>query len=190
MLLALKHAGVYVAAASRTAAPPVARQALRGLYVDDSGKLAPAICASVLTALFDQLEIYPGSKTRHFSAIQKESGVDYRDMGAHTLTVFFDDERRNGAHQLTSRGGAPGRALCRSWHQWRGHCDAAARDPGMAEEIACGSLCGGEWQHRRCSVWDWHRRLPRDRRHPVAWMRIHHGGGRRPRMCGHRARRR
>ncbi|CAK9797292.1 Magnesium-dependent phosphatase 1 [Anthophora quadrimaculata] len=38
---------------------------------------------------FKYKEIYPGSKVTHFSKIQKESGVDYKDM------VFFDDEHRN-----------------------------------------------------------------------------------------------
>ncbi|XP_014237365.1 magnesium-dependent phosphatase 1-like [Trichogramma pretiosum] len=34
-------------------------------------------------------EIYPGTKTTHFSKIKKASGVDYKDM------IFFDDEQRN-----------------------------------------------------------------------------------------------
>ncbi|XP_014209756.1 magnesium-dependent phosphatase 1-like [Copidosoma floridanum] len=34
-------------------------------------------------------EIYPGTKTTHFSRIKNESGVEYKDM------IFFDDEQRN-----------------------------------------------------------------------------------------------
>ncbi|XP_078041081.1 magnesium-dependent phosphatase 1 [Augochlora pura] len=38
---------------------------------------------------FKYKEIYPGSKVKHFSIIQKASGTDYKDM------IFFDDENRN-----------------------------------------------------------------------------------------------
>jgi magnesium-dependent phosphatase 1 len=38
---------------------------------------------------FDEMEIYPGSKTTHFQSLQKKTGIDYRDM------LFFDDEARN-----------------------------------------------------------------------------------------------
>ncbi|KAJ8667962.1 hypothetical protein QAD02_009625 [Eretmocerus hayati] len=34
-------------------------------------------------------EIYPGTKTTHFSKIKKASGVGYEEM------IFFDDEQRN-----------------------------------------------------------------------------------------------
>ncbi|OXU24532.1 hypothetical protein TSAR_001689 [Trichomalopsis sarcophagae] len=34
-------------------------------------------------------EIYPGTKTTHFSKIKNASGVEYKDM------IFFDDEQRN-----------------------------------------------------------------------------------------------
>ena len=47
--------------------------------------------------LFDQLEIYPGSKISHFQNIARDSGVDYRDMSTYRANaVFFDDESRNG----------------------------------------------------------------------------------------------
>lgn len=38
---------------------------------------------------FKYKEIYPGSKTTHFSQIKKLSNVEYKDM------MFFDDEQRN-----------------------------------------------------------------------------------------------
>ncbi|SPC65377.1 related to magnesium-dependent acid phosphatase [Ustilago sp. UG-2017b] len=99
ILFWLKRRGIPIAAASRTSAPSVARQALNGLYlVDDSdcipqengaksngerGKLVKAI------DFFDYQEIYPGSKITHFRKLHEDSGVPYEDM------VFFDDEYRN-----------------------------------------------------------------------------------------------
>lgn len=38
---------------------------------------------------FDHLEIYPGSKLRHFEKLQKATGLQYEEM------LFFDDEKRN-----------------------------------------------------------------------------------------------
>ncbi|QRW10327.1 hypothetical protein RhiLY_09326 [Ceratobasidium sp. AG-Ba] len=38
---------------------------------------------------FDTLEIYPGSKIRHFKALHKKTGIPYEEM------LFFDDEMRN-----------------------------------------------------------------------------------------------
>ena len=90
--------------ASRTSAPELAREMLRGLCVDvpvpesEKGskletKPTPAI------NLFAHQQIYPGSKTTHFRRIHaatkqqssgKEGGaVDYKDI------LFFDDEQRN-----------------------------------------------------------------------------------------------
>jgi magnesium-dependent phosphatase 1 len=39
--------------------------------------------------LFDYLQIYPGSKIRHFEKLHQQTGIAYEDM------VFFDDEARN-----------------------------------------------------------------------------------------------
>jgi magnesium-dependent phosphatase 1 len=38
---------------------------------------------------FDHMQIYPGSKTTHFTRIQRDSGIAYDEM------LFFDDESRN-----------------------------------------------------------------------------------------------
>jgi magnesium-dependent phosphatase 1 len=38
---------------------------------------------------FDHLQIYPGSKTTHFTRIHRDSGIEYDEM------LFFDDESRN-----------------------------------------------------------------------------------------------
>lgn len=35
------------------------------------------------------MEIYPGSKIKHFESLQKKTGIRYEDM------LFFDDESRN-----------------------------------------------------------------------------------------------
>ncbi|KAG9121517.1 hypothetical protein FRC07_002482 [Ceratobasidium sp. 392] len=38
---------------------------------------------------FDTLEIYPGSKIKHFKTLHKKTGIPYHEM------LFFDDEWRN-----------------------------------------------------------------------------------------------
>jgi len=38
---------------------------------------------------FDHMQIYPGSKTTHFTRIHRDSGIEYDEM------LFFDDESRN-----------------------------------------------------------------------------------------------
>jgi magnesium-dependent phosphatase 1 len=38
---------------------------------------------------FDNLQIFPGSKTRHFQYLHSETGIAYDEM------LFFDDESRN-----------------------------------------------------------------------------------------------
>lgn len=70
----LDQRGVAMALASRTEAPPWARELLSRLGIADR---------------FAYQEIYPGQKTRHLSAIQAASGIDYPAM------AFFDDEHRN-----------------------------------------------------------------------------------------------
>ncbi|KAJ9476861.1 putative magnesium-dependent phosphatase [Pseudozyma hubeiensis] len=95
ILFWLKRRGIPIAAASRTSAPTVARQALNGLVlVDDSslieGNGGPGANKLVKAIdFFDYQEIYPGSKITHFRKLHQDSGVEYEDM------VFFDDEYRN-----------------------------------------------------------------------------------------------
>jgi magnesium-dependent phosphatase 1 len=38
---------------------------------------------------FDNLQIYPGTKTTHFERIHRDTGIEYKEM------LFFDDESRN-----------------------------------------------------------------------------------------------
>ncbi|KAF9530792.1 magnesium-dependent phosphatase-1 [Crepidotus variabilis] len=75
-----------IAACSRTHAPDLARRCLGLLLMPSLTKeatLQPAI------ELFDELEIYPGSKLKHFRALHERTGIPYNEM------LFFDDERRN-----------------------------------------------------------------------------------------------
>ncbi|TKY90552.1 hypothetical protein EX895_000550 [Sporisorium graminicola] len=105
IMLWLKRSGIPIAAASRTSAPTVARQALNGLFLvddahlltsatDDDSPEKPSPAQSqpkVVKAidLFDYQEIYPGSKITHFRKLHADSGIPYEDM------IFFDDEYRN-----------------------------------------------------------------------------------------------
>ncbi|KAF7344552.1 Magnesium-dependent phosphatase-1 [Mycena sanguinolenta] len=85
ILRRLRDQGVFIAACSRTHAPDMARQALKLLRVagNDDEPPQPAI------ELFDNLQIYPGSKLTHFREIHAKTGIPYSQM------LFFDDERRN-----------------------------------------------------------------------------------------------
>lgn len=101
ILFWLKRRGIPIAAASRTSAPSVARQALNGLYLVDDSNLVPPTNTdpettttapeNVVKAIdfFNYQEIYPGSKITHFRKLHHDSGVPYEDM------LFFDDEYRN-----------------------------------------------------------------------------------------------
>ncbi|KAF5017919.1 hypothetical protein F66182_10124 [Fusarium sp. NRRL 66182] len=85
ILQALPRAGCKIGVASRTSAPSLARDLLKMLHVTaPEGKTKKAL------DVFDGLlEIYPGSKIRHFESLQKRTGIRYEDM------LFFDDEARN-----------------------------------------------------------------------------------------------
>ena len=91
-----------MAAASRTAAPELARDLLRLLHVptrpvappppgpaDDPS--APPAAHPTRRALdaFDYLQLYPGSKVAHMERLAEASGLAFDEM------LFFDDEDRN-----------------------------------------------------------------------------------------------
>lgn len=63
-----------IGAASRTHTPGRATKALELLNV---------------LSLFHVIQIYPGSKLRHFKEIHRKTGIAYKQM------IFFDDEMRN-----------------------------------------------------------------------------------------------
>ncbi|KAL6812966.1 acid phosphatase domain-containing protein [Trichoderma sp. SZMC 28013] len=84
--------------ASRTSAPALARELLKGIHIpptasfaeDDGNNKKAAGKKKVSIDVFDGgLEIYPGSKIKHFEALQKRTGIRFEDM------LFFDDEPRN-----------------------------------------------------------------------------------------------
>ena len=83
ILTSIKNKGIKIGCASRTETPDLAREMLSLLRIPAEGSSQPAL------GLFDYLEMYPGSKTRHLQRIQKSSGVPYEEM------LFFDDESRN-----------------------------------------------------------------------------------------------
>lgn len=95
-------ANVKLGVASRTSAPSLAREMLKMLHLQPLASLAPSNTGSTATGsgkeekprrAFDVfeggLEIYPGSKIRHFEALHKRTGIPYNEM------LFFDDESRN-----------------------------------------------------------------------------------------------
>ena len=86
LLHRLRKEGVIIAACSRTSAPDLAREALKLLLMPPlPGSKEP--CRAI--DLFDQLEIYPGSKIPHFQQLHKKTKLPYSEM------LFFDDEPRN-----------------------------------------------------------------------------------------------
>ncbi|KIW02527.1 magnesium-dependent phosphatase-1 [Verruconis gallopava] len=105
VLAGLRRLNVKVGAASRTEAPDLARQMLKLLRVhsapaassssggSDSHRSTQQAPLSFRTEkaidLFDNLQIYPGSKTRHFQQLHADTGIPFDDM------LFFDDESRN-----------------------------------------------------------------------------------------------
>ncbi|PBK68008.1 magnesium-dependent phosphatase-1 [Armillaria solidipes] len=84
----LREAELIIAAASRTSAPNLARQALSLLLVPP--KYGDKDTSPLKAAhFFDQAEIYPGSKLTHFKRLHEKTGIPYSEM------LFFDDEHRN-----------------------------------------------------------------------------------------------
>lgn len=114
----LRDAGVTIAAVSRTSAPNLARQALSLLLVppkrgDSDQKVQKA------ESFFDEMEIYPGSKLKHFKRIHDRTGIPYDEM------LFFDDEHRNseveqlGITFCLVRNGTDAQTFERGLAEWR-----------------------------------------------------------------------
>jgi len=86
LLYQLRSKGIKIAVASRTHAPDLAREMLSLLHLDPAhtdGEKTRAI------EYFDEFEIYPGSKVKHFKSLHRKTKLAYEDM------LFFDDESRN-----------------------------------------------------------------------------------------------
>lgn len=64
---------------------------LKALHIIPNFSDNPATNGRTIRALdyFDYIQIFPATKTEHFSRIQQASGIAYEDM------LFFDDEARN-----------------------------------------------------------------------------------------------
>ncbi|KYK61318.1 hypothetical protein DCS_02460 [Drechmeria coniospora] len=106
---------VKLAVASRTSAPNLARDLLKMLHIGAEGE-RPRRAVDV----FDGgMEIYPGSKMRHFEALQRRTGLPFEDM------LFFDDEPRNmeteqlGVTMCLVRDGVSWREVARGVDEWR-----------------------------------------------------------------------
>ncbi|MCJ1300084.1 hypothetical protein MMC08_002878 [Hypocenomyce scalaris] len=111
ILQAARSKSLLIGAASRTQAPDLARDMLKLLHLFPANKKA--------LDYFDYLQIFPGSKTTHFQRIQKQSGLDYREM------LFFDDEARNrnvetlGVIMCLVRDGVTRAEVDRGIREWR-----------------------------------------------------------------------
>lgn len=127
ILYHLREQNIKVGAASRTSAPDLGREMLKLLHIHDGseGKKRKAI------DYFDHLEIYPGSKTTHFTKLQRATGIDFKDM------LFFDDEARNrnveslGVTMYLVRDGVTRHELdngIREWRKRHGHNGKPASD--------------------------------------------------------------
>lgn len=152
ILFFLQSKGVTVAAASRTCAPNVARQALNNLVLVDDSQMPTAQGPSIRRSngrkaiprhtpvpamkLFDQLEIYPGSKISHFRQLHAKTGIAYDEM------VFFDDEHRNaevgklGVHfELVGHQGTDLATFERAIRQWRAKRKARQGNMDAGKEL-------------------------------------------------------
>lgn len=158
ILFFLQSKNITVAAASRTCAPTIARQALNNLLIIDDGvsleESENTVTASSIRQsnngkgrqsftpiptmkLFDQLEIYPGSKITHFRKIQEKTGIPFEDM------VFFDDEHRNaevstklGVHfELVGNQGTDLATFENAIRQWRAKKKARQGDSDAGREL-------------------------------------------------------
>ncbi|KAF2137000.1 uncharacterized protein K452DRAFT_362156 [Aplosporella prunicola CBS 121167] len=86
VLVAARQKGIKLAAASRTHAPDLGREMLSLLRIPTG---ATPTSFEKAIGFFDNLQIFPGSKTTHFAKIHEVTGIEYQDM------LFFDDEARN-----------------------------------------------------------------------------------------------
>ncbi|CAI6319405.1 unnamed protein product [Periconia digitata] len=116
ILEALNQKSILVAAASRTHDPDLGREMLRLLKVPSSSTMSSSKSA---IEYFDNLQIYPGSKTTHFERIHRDTGIPYEEM------LFFDDESRNknvevlGVVMYLVRDGVSRAVIDRGVRDWR-----------------------------------------------------------------------
>jgi magnesium-dependent phosphatase 1 len=114
ILASARERGITMSLASRTHAPDLAADMLRGLHVPSSTSASPSSAAAATSSnnnsksssdakplraidFFTHSQIYPGSKTTHFRRIQAATTKKHGSAGtvAFTDMLFFDDEGRN-----------------------------------------------------------------------------------------------
>lgn len=83
------RADVQLAVASRTCTANRARLLLSLLHIPSPQEQQDAKSRPALDSFADRLEMYTGSKIKHFRALHRRTKIPYEDM------LFFDDEQRN-----------------------------------------------------------------------------------------------
>ncbi|KAG5921400.1 hypothetical protein E4U61_006790 [Claviceps capensis] len=121
--------------ASRTSAPSLARDLLKMLHLpplEEGGDKPKSKSRRAIDVFDGPMEIYPGSKIRHFEAIHEKTGIGFEDM------LFFDDERRNAETEklgLTMRlvpDGLCWKEVERGVEEWRRRRGFRTRSEGSA----------------------------------------------------------
>lgn len=139
ILAAAKARGITLSVASRTHAPDMAAQMLRGLYVpplaaqavDTEGANTSLLDTSKqkdwqrAQSFFSAPQMYPGSKVTHMREIQKWTKKQGKEV-AFADMVFFDDEGRNrdveaqlGVTFVLVRDGVTSEEVDRGVREWR-----------------------------------------------------------------------
>ncbi|GIZ45585.1 hypothetical protein CKM354_000874400 [Cercospora kikuchii] len=112
----IKSQNITLGCASRTSAPKLANQLLSLLRVPTTTTSTDSVTA---LSLFDNLEIYPGSKKTHFKKLHSATKIPYEEM------LFFDDESRNkeveefGVTMQLVRDGVSRKEIDRGVELWR-----------------------------------------------------------------------
>ncbi|KXX75429.1 Magnesium-dependent phosphatase 1 [Madurella mycetomatis] len=118
-----------LAVASKSPVGDLCREVLKLLRlpaaVVEGGEVVKGGPKRTIDAFDAGLEIYEGTKLRHFEVIQKRTGIPFRDM------LFFDDERPNleveslGVTMRLVRNGLTWEELEKGILQWRGNLGIA-----------------------------------------------------------------
>lgn len=118
-----------LAVASKSPVGDLCREVLKLLRLPaaavEGGEVVKGGPKRTIDAFDAGLEIYEGTKLRHFEVIQKRTGIPFRDM------LFFDDERPNleveslGVTMRLVRNGLTWEELEKGILQWRGNLGIA-----------------------------------------------------------------
>ncbi|KAM7201783.1 magnesium-dependent phosphatase [Naviculisporaceae sp. PSN 640] len=85
----LSHLGIRLAVASKSPVGDLCREMLKILRLPADGDATSSKGRKTIEAFDCGLEIYEGTKLRHFEVIGKRTGIPFNEM------LFFDDERPN-----------------------------------------------------------------------------------------------